>query len=84
MFSTGLMGGILRDAQFDLGTSFLPRKDQFGCCTNGMGLAIMRNIPEERQHSMMHWIGFATSPETTVYWFQNTENICRAPSKVTK
>lgn len=72
MFSTGSMGGILRDAQFDVGTAFLPKKDQFGCCTGGAGLAILRNTPAEKQQAAMKWIAFATSPENTVFWAKNT------------
>jgi len=72
IMSTGSMGGLLRDAQFDLGTAFLPKKEQFGCCTGGAGMAILANLPEEKQQAAMRWIAFATSPENTTFWSKNT------------
>ncbi len=72
IMSTGSMGGLLRDAQFELGTAFLPKKEQFGCCTGGAGMAILANLPEEKQQAAMRWIAFATSPENTTFWSKNT------------
>jgi sn-glycerol 3-phosphate transport system substrate-binding protein len=72
MFSTGSMGGILRDAKFQLGTAFLPKKEAFGCCTGGAGLAILAGLPAEKQQAAMKWIAFATSPENTTFWSKET------------
>lgn len=72
MFSTGSMGGILRDAKFQLGTAFLPKKETFGCCTGGAGLAVMAGAPAEKQQAAMKWIAFATSPENTTFWSKET------------
>lgn len=72
MLSTGSMGGILNDAKFELGTAFLPKKEQFGCCTGGAGLAILKGAPAEKQQAAMQWIAFATSPENTTFWSKNT------------
>lgn len=72
MFSTGSMGGILRDAKFQLGTAFLPKKEAFGCCTGGAGLALMAGAPAEKQQAAMKWIAFATSPENTTFWSKET------------
>lgn len=72
MFSTGSMGGILRDAKFQLGTAFLPKKEAFGCCTGGAGLAILAGAPAEKQQAAMKWIAFATSPENTTFWSKET------------
>ena len=41
MMSTGSMGGVKANATFDFGTAFLPKQDNFGCCTGGAGLAIL-------------------------------------------
>lgn len=72
IFSTGSMGGILQDAKFQLGTAFLPKKEAFGCCTGGAGLAVLAGAPAEKQQAAMKWIAFATSPENTTFWSKNT------------
>lgn len=72
MFSTGSLGGILRDAKFQLGTAFLPKQEAFGCCTGGAGLALMAGAPAEKQQAAMKWIAFATSPENTTFWSKET------------
>ncbi len=72
MMSTGSMGGIKANAQFEFGTAFLPKKDYFGCCTGGAGLSILSSTPEEKRGAAMAYIAFASSPEQTVFWAQNT------------
>lgn len=72
MMSTGSMGGLKENAQFEFGTAFLPKKDFFGCCTGGAGLAILSNASEEEQQAGMKYIAFATNPENTAFWAQNT------------
>jgi sn-glycerol 3-phosphate transport system substrate-binding protein len=70
--STGSMGGVKANATFDFGTAFLPKKDHFGCCTGGAGLAILSRTPAEKQPAAMQYIAFASSPESTSFWAQNT------------
>lgn len=72
MMSTGSMGGVKANAQFDFGTAFLPKKDHFGCCTGGAGLSILTSSPEEKRQAAMRYIAFASSPEQTTFWAQNT------------
>lgn len=72
MMSTGSMGGIKANATFEFGTAFLPKKDQFGCCTGGAGLAILSTTPTEKQAGAMEYIAFASNLENTVFWAQNT------------
>jgi len=72
MLSTGSMGGVLSTAKFKVGTAFLPKKKQFGCCTGGSGLAILAGLPKEKQEAAMKWIAFATSPEITTFWSKTT------------
>ncbi|GAC1636839.1 MAG: ABC transporter substrate-binding protein [Herpetosiphon sp.] len=72
IFSTGSMGGILRDAKFKLGTAFLPKKKDFGCPTGGSGFGVLAGTPKEKQQAAMKWIGFATNPENQVFWSKNT------------
>lgn len=72
MASTGGLKGIQETATFEVGTAFLPEKYQFGCCTGGAGLAIMADAPTENQDAAFRFIEFATSPEVTTFWSQNT------------
>lgn len=72
MASTGSMGGVKANAKFEFGTAFLPKKDNFGCCTGGAGLAILTSCPEEKRAAAMRYIGFASNPENTAFWAQNT------------
>ncbi|NJN81963.1 MAG: ABC transporter substrate-binding protein [Caldilineaceae bacterium] len=72
MMSTGSMGGINANAEFEFGTAFLPKKEQFGCCTGGAGLAILTNTPEEKRPGAAQYIAFASNPEQTAFWSQNT------------
>ncbi len=72
MMSTGSMGGIKANATFEFGTAFLPKKEHFGCCTGGAGLAILSRTPAEKQAPAMQYIAYASSPESTAFWSQNT------------
>lgn len=72
MASTGSMGGVKANAQFEFGTAFLPKKDYFGCCTGGAGLSILTACPEEKRPAAMKYIGFVSNPENTAFWAQNT------------
>jgi len=72
MMSTGSMGGLKENATFEFGTALLPKKDHFGCCTGGAGLAILSSTPEEKRVPAMQYIGFASNAENTTFWAQNT------------
>jgi len=72
MMSTGSMGGVNANAAFEFGTAFLPKKDEFGCCTGGAGLSILAATPTEKQAGAMEYIAFASGTESTVFWAQNT------------
>lgn len=72
MMSTGSMGGVKANATFEFGTAMLPKKDNFGCCTGGAGLAILSTTAEDKQQAAMKYIAYASSPETTTFWAQNT------------
>lgn len=72
MASTGGLKGILETATFEVGTSFLPMQKEFGCCTGGAGLAVLNTSPAEKQEASFKFIEYATSPEITAWWSQNT------------
>lgn len=73
MASTGGLAGIERDATFEVGTAFLPEGPAgFGCCTGGSGLAILADKPAEKQEAAFKFVMYASSPEGTAWWSQNT------------
>jgi sn-glycerol 3-phosphate transport system substrate-binding protein len=72
MASTGDIAKITANSTFEFGTSFLPKGINFGCCTGGAGLALLANSPAEKQEAAFKYIEFATSPEITTFWSQNT------------
>ncbi|MEX1020807.1 MAG: ABC transporter substrate-binding protein [Litorilinea sp.] len=72
MMSTGSLGGINANAEFEFGTAFLPEKDGFGCCTGGAGLSVLSNAPEDKHTACMQYIEFASNPEQTTFWSQAT------------
>lgn len=70
--STGSLGGITREAQVNFKTAFLPQEVGPGVCTGGAGLAVLANVPAEKQAAAFKYIAFATSPEITSFWSQET------------
>ena len=68
--STGSLGGISTDAQFEVGTAFLPGTDN--CPTGGAGVAIPANISDERKANAVKFVEFLTNPENTVLFTQAT------------
>ncbi len=72
MASTGGLAGILQDATFEVGTAFLPKAEAFGCCTGGAGLAILADKSAEQQAAAFEFVSWATSPEQTAWWSENT------------
>lgn len=70
MQSTGSLGGIKKNAKFDVGTAFLPGTDN--CPTGGAGLAIPNGISDARKANAMKFIGFMTSPESTITFTRAT------------
>ncbi len=73
MGSTAGLAGHEQNARFPVGTAFLPKGPAgFGCCTGGSGLAVLTTAPKEKQDAAFKYIMFATSPENTAFWSQNT------------
>ena len=71
--STASLAGIESNAAFGVGTGFLPKGPAgFGCCTGGPGLALLAASAEERRAAAFEYVRFATSPEHTAWWSQNT------------
>lgn len=72
MLSTGSMGGVRENAQFEFGTAFIPEKYTFGCCTGGSGLSIMAMAEDAKKEAAYKYLEFASSPEITTYWSQQS------------
>ncbi len=72
MQSTGQLGNLKANAKFDFGVGFLPSEVNPGCPTGGAGIGILSTSPVEKQQAAFKYIAFATSPEITTYWSQNT------------
>ncbi len=72
MQSTGQLGNLKANAKFDFGAAFLPSEVNPGCPTGGAGIGILSTAPAEKQQAAFKYIAFATSPEITTYWSQNT------------
>lgn len=70
--STGSLAGILKNSKFAVGTAFLPRKRDFNVCTGGAGFGILSKSSDEKRQAAAKFAAFASSPETTVYWSQQT------------
>lgn len=68
--STGSLGGISKDAGFEVGTAFLPGTDN--CPTGGAGVAVPANISDERKANAVKFAEFLTNPENTVTFTQAT------------
>jgi sn-glycerol 3-phosphate transport system substrate-binding protein len=72
MQSTGQLGNLKENAKFEYGAAFLPSEVNPGCPTGGAGIGILSTSPPEKQLAAFKYIAFATSPEITAYWSQNT------------
>lgn len=75
MLSTGSLANTLELAKatgFELGTSFLPEEQAFGCPTGGSGIGIMREAPPERKEAAFELIRFLGLPENSAKWTMAT------------
>jgi sn-glycerol 3-phosphate transport system substrate-binding protein len=72
MQSTGQLANLKENARFEFGAAFLPSEVNPGCPTGGAGIGILSTAPAEKQQAAFRYIAFATSPEITSYWSQNT------------
>lgn len=68
--STGSLGGISKDAKFEVGTAFLPGKDN--CPTGGAGVGISMNISDARKSNAVKFIEFLTNAKNTATFTQAT------------
>ena len=72
MASTASLATIEKTSKFTVGTAFLPKKKQFGCCTGGAGMGLLSTSSQDKQAAGFQWINFATGDDSTTYWSQTT------------
>jgi sn-glycerol 3-phosphate transport system substrate-binding protein len=73
MASTGSLRGILQQAQFQVGTGFLPKGPAGPACpTGGTGMAIASSRPPEQQLAAGMFLKFLTEPEQTAHFSAGT------------
>jgi sn-glycerol 3-phosphate transport system substrate-binding protein len=73
MASTGSLRGILQQAQFEVGTGFLPQGPAGpGCPTGGTGIAIASSRTPEQQLAAGMFLKFLTEPAQTAHFSAGT------------
>jgi sn-glycerol 3-phosphate transport system substrate-binding protein len=74
--STSSLGGILKSAEFDVGTAFLPRlSDEYpkgNSVVGGGCLWLMDETTPEQQAAAWEFFKFINSPEETIAWHKGT------------
>jgi sn-glycerol 3-phosphate transport system substrate-binding protein len=70
LMSTGSLGGVAKDAKFDVGTAFLPGDGN--CPTGGAGVGIPATISDDRKKNAVKFIEFLTNAQNTVAFTQAT------------
>lgn len=66
--TTGNMGNISENSDFEFGTAFLPGSKRVAAPTGGGNFYISKGISEERQQAAWEFIKFATSTENAAKW----------------
>ena len=72
LLSTGGLTGILKDAQFNVGTAFVPEEKAVGVCTGGSGLTILTGTAADKATAAANYIAYATGNEGGEFWSQNS------------
>lgn len=68
MLSTGNLAAVSEGAKFNVGTTFLPEYDGFGCPTGGSGIGVMRDAAPERKQAAMEFIRWLSQPAKSAQW----------------
>ncbi len=69
--STGSVGTILKGAQFDWGTAFLPKKVKYGATVGGAALALFPST-KEKEDATWKFLKWLLSPENCARWTETT------------
>jgi sn-glycerol 3-phosphate transport system substrate-binding protein len=66
--STGGLREVTELAKFEVGTTFLPEFEHFGCPTGGSGFGILRGAAKERKEAAFEFVKFCGRPEKSAQW----------------
>jgi sn-glycerol 3-phosphate transport system substrate-binding protein len=70
--STGSLGGLLRDIDFELGVAALPCRHTCAAPIGGATVGILANAPSEQQHAAWDFIVWLTNTENNAFWHVET------------
>lgn len=70
--STGSLGGITADADFEFGAGFLPKEVEAGVPTGGGGVSIMKNAADESKAGAVEFMRYLATPEISTQWTLTT------------
>ncbi|WP_018659002.1 ABC transporter substrate-binding protein [Allofustis seminis] len=70
--TTGNMGNINENAEFEFGTAFLPGNKRMAAPTGGGNFYISKDISDQHKEAAWKFIRFATSTEQLTNWSLNT------------
>ncbi len=73
--STASLAGTVTNAEFEVGTAFLPTADGMdpqGVIVGGASIWMMTDIPKETQNAAWEFIKFTAQPEVQAKWAANT------------
>lgn len=66
--STGSLGGIAEETDFEFGAGFLPKEVEAGVPTGGGGISLMKNASDESKAGAIAFVKFLASPENSTAW----------------
>lgn len=66
--STGSLGFIRANADFDFGTAFLPAKERYGAPTGGGNFYVLKGSDPSKREAAWTFIKWMTSPEQLARW----------------
>ena len=78
--TSGNLTNITQNAEFEVGTAYLPGNKRNGACTGGGSFFISEGIPEANMEAAWKFIRYVTSPECQAQWMIDTGYVavCKA------
>lgn len=78
--STGSLGFVRSNADFDYGTAFQPQGERFGVPTGGANFFIFRGQDQERREATWTFIKWMSSPEMAARWSMDSGYVAHRQS----
>jgi len=70
--STGSLTFVRKNAPFDLGVAFLPKRKRRAVYSGGGTLFIFKDIPEQNKEAAWEFVDWMTAPDITARWCRET------------